>query len=234
MITITRQTILKAGAAVLATGLLAGCQGTHRARSVDTSGFLQNYQQLQEGKEGQTLLVYINPRTNFAQYNAIQMDPIKIYAAQGSAFMDASPETRQSLVNYLDADIRNELANNFSFVNQPGPGVMRFRIAITDAQGSMVALDTVSSVVPIGLAVSVLKSGLTGAGTGVGSCSIEFEALDSVTGERLAAAVSKRVGDKFTGKFDKFDQWSAAKNSFDYWSVLLKTRLMELQAGIRP
>ena len=77
-------------------------------------------------------------------------------------------------------------------------------------------------------------TGLTGAGTGVGSCSIEFEALDSVTGERLAAGVSKRVGDKFTGKFDKFDQWSAAKNSFDYWSALFKTRLIELQAGIRP
>jgi hypothetical protein len=49
-------------------------------------------------------------------------------------------------------------------------------------------------VVPIGLAVSGLKSGITG----------------------------------------QFDQWSAVKNSVDYWSDRFKTRLTELQAGIRP
>jgi hypothetical protein len=231
---ITRQTILKAGAVVLATGLLAGCQGTHQARTVDPSGFLKNYSQLQEGKDNQALLVYINPRTNFARYKGILLDPVKLYAAQGSLLMDASPETRQGLVNYLDAEIRRELAGPFYFATKPGPGVMRFRTAITDAQGSMVAMDTISSVVPIGLAVSVLKSGLTGAHSGVGSCSIEFEAVDSVTGQRLAAAVDKRVGDKFTGNFDKFDQWHAVTDAFDYWAALLKTRLLELRAGIRP
>jgi len=148
--------------------------------------------------------------------------------------MDASPETRQSLVNYLDAEIRDELKGSFTFVNKPGPGVMRFRVAITDAQGSMVLMDTVSSVVPIGLAVSILKSGLTGAHSGVGSCNIEFEAVDAMTGVRLAAAVDKRVGDKFTGNFDKFDQWHAVKSAFDYWAARMKTRLLELQAGVHP
>jgi len=229
-----RQTILKVGAAVLVTGLLAGCQGTHQARSVDPSGFLKNYQQLKEGGEDQALLVYINPKAKFAQYKSILLEPVKIYAAQGSAFMDASPETRQSLVNYLDAEIRDELKGSFTFVNKPGPGVMRFRVAITDAQGSMVLMDTVSSVVPIGLAVSILKSGLTGAHSGVGSCNIEFEAVDAMTGVRLAAAVDKRVGDKFTGNFDKFDQWHAVKSAFDYWAARMKTRLLELQAGVHP
>lgn len=231
---IIRQTIQKAAGAILAAGLLAGCQGTHQDRNVETSGFLRNYQQLQPGKDGQMLLIYINSRVNFARYNAILLDPVKLYAARGSFFMDASPETRQSLVNYLDAGIRHELENTLPFVNRPGPGVMRFRVAITDARGSMVLQDTVSSVIPVGLAASVLRSAITGAHTGVGSCSIEFEAVDAVTGERLAAAVDKRIGDKFTGQFDKFDQWHAVKNACDYWALLLKKRLLELQAGFRP
>ncbi len=154
-----------------------------------------------------------------------------MYAAEGSFFTKASPEVRQSLVNYADASIRKELENSYTFVTQPGMGVMRFRLAVTDAEGGNVVTDTISSVVPIGLAVSILKTAITGAGTGVGSCSIEFEAVDAVTGERLAAVVDKRIGDKFTGKFDKFSEWHAVKASFDYWSALLKTRLLELQAG---
>ncbi|MEI8079608.1 MAG: DUF3313 domain-containing protein [bacterium] len=231
---ITRQTILQAGAALLATGLLVSCQGTHRARTVETSGFLQNYQQLQPGKEGQALLLYVNRQADFSRYNTILLDPVRLYAARGSLLMNASPATRQNLVNYLDAEIRDELKGSFAFVNRPGPGVMRFRIAITDAQGSMVLMDTASSVVPIGLAVSVLKSGLTGAHSAVGSCSIEGEILDATTGERLAAVVDKRVGDKFTGQFDKLDQWHAVKTACDYWAALLKIRLLKLQAGLRP
>ena len=231
---IIRQTLLKAGAAILATGLFAGCQGTHQARTVDPSGFLQNYQQLHPGKKGQALLLYVNPTTEFARYHAILLEPIKIYAAKGSLLMDASPETRQSLVNYLDAEIRDELKNSFALVNQPGPGVMRLRVAITDAHGSMVLLDTASSVIPVGMAVSALRNALTGAASGVGSCSIEGELVDAVTGERLAAGVDKRVGDKFTGKFDKFDQWHTVKTACDYWSAQLKIRLLNLQAGLRP
>ena len=218
-------------AAILITGLLTGCQGTHEARSVKTVGFLQDYEQLKPGKDGGARLAYVNPKTDFAKYHSILLDPVKLYVAEGSFYINSSTEARQSLVNYLDASIRKELEGSFPFVEKPGPGVMRFRIAITDAQGSNVVTDTISSVVPIGVAVSILKSAITGAGTGVGSCSVEFEALDAVTGERLAAAVDKRIGDKFTGSFDKFSQWHAFQTAVDYWSALLKTRLLELQAG---
>jgi hypothetical protein len=58
---------------------------------------------------------------------------------------------------------------------------------------------------------------------------MEFEALDSQKSERLAAAVDRRVGNKYTGEFNKFSKWRATQAAFDYWAERLKVRLAELQ-----
>jgi hypothetical protein len=52
--------------------LAAGCVSTHRARSVETSGFLGDYSNLREGEGEEALLVYVNappkPTTPGAPY----------------------------------------------------------------------------------------------------------------------------------------------------------------------
>ena len=56
---------------------------------------------------------------------------------------------------------------------------------------------------------------------------VEAELLDSMSGERLAAVIDKRVGGaSFEGQFDK---WDDVKNSCDEWAkgthdFLLKKR----------
>jgi hypothetical protein len=210
--------------------LLVGCAATHQGRSVETSGFLGDYSQLQEGSGDKALLNYVNPAADFRQYNKIMMDPIKVYPGVGDSFFSKiSPEDLQKMVNYLDAAIRKNLGESFTFVTDPGPGVMRFRIALTEANSSKVAIDVVSSVLPYGIALSGLKSAAVGRGSGIGQTSMEFEALDSQKSERLAAAVDRRVGNKYTGEFNKFSKWRATQAAFDYWAERLKVRLAELQ-----
>lgn len=209
---------------------IIGCAGVHRARGVTTSGFLSDYSQLHKGTRDEAQLLYIKPKVDLRKYDKIILDPIKIYSApKDSALRKISNEDLQKLINYFDATIRANLADNFTFVTTPGPGVMRFRIALTEAKSANVPLDLASSVIPIGLAISTIKSVTVGRGVGVGSVGTEFEALDSQTGERLGAFVDARIGHKFTGKFDKFDQWRAVKAAFDYWAARLNIRLIELQ-----
>jgi len=47
---------------------------------------------------------------------------------------------------------------------------------------------------------------------------MEIEALDSVTGERVAAGVDERPG----GKTSSFTKWGSTKEAFEFWAKKLR------------
>lgn len=207
--------------------MLAACASTSQARKTTTSGFLKDYSQLKPGGEGQAQLLYIDPAAKFSAYNAILMEPITVYATSADSALAKVPEEEmEELLNYLDVTVREQLSSDYKLVTQPGPGVMRLRIALTEAQGAKVGLNAISSVTPTGLALSGLKKAVTGKSTGVGATRAEMEILDAQSGKRLAAAVDERVG----GKTSSFSKWQSAKDAFDYWAQRLKARLAEFRA----
>ena len=209
---------------------LLGACATMQARSTTTSGFLKDYSQLKAGKDGQALLVYIDPNANLKSYTRILMDPVKLYASSEHSMENVSLDDRKKLLNYADASIREHLAKDYVFVQEPGPGVMRLRFALTETDSSYVVLDTVSTILPIGLALAGLQTAATGSCSFVGSAGAEMELQDSQTGKRLAAAVDRQVGGKVTGKGDKFDEWHTVKNAIDLWAQRLQSRLAEQRA----
>jgi hypothetical protein len=211
--------------------MMLGACATTQARSTKTAGFLKDYSQLKEGGDGKALLVYIDPKADIKSYTRILMEPVKLYASKENSMENISIEDRQKLLNYADATIREHLAKDYVFVQKPGPGVMRLRIALTEAENANVALDTISTVVPVGLALSGLQAAATGSCAFVGSAGVEAELQDSQTGTRLMAAVDRRVGGKMTGQGDKFDEWRTVKNAIDFWAQKLQTRLADLRAG---
>ncbi len=216
------------GAALLGVVLLSGCASTYQQRSVKGSGFLRDYSQLKDRGGDTAMLSYIDPKANFRAYNKILLDPVSAYAAnKDSGMAKLSKEKQQMLLNYFDAALRRELKKDYALVNQPGPGVLRVRVALTEATGSLVVLDTVSTVLPIGLALSSVKALATGEHLNVGTIGAECEGLDSLTNKRLFAAVDARVGRKITGKFDKFNKWHAVEDACDFWAEQLHGRLIE-------
>lgn len=213
---------------LVALAAMTGCSTTRQARSTSTSGFLGNYTGMVPGGEGEALLLYINPRVRIANYDSIMLDPIRIYAAEDSAFGGASSEELRSILNYMDAAVREQLAKDYTLVKKPGPNTMRLRIALTEAEGSKRVLDTMSNIMPPAIAISALKTAITGKATGVGSARVEVEMLDSKSNLRLFAAVDERVGGKtFEGKFDK---WDDVKQAIDYWATKLQERLAQERA----
>ena len=215
----------------LAVGLMvvsvAGCASTSQARKVESSGFLGNYAALQPGADGEAQLIYVSPTAEFSSYTKILMDPIVVHAADGDSSLSKVPaDELQSIVDYLDATVREHLQSDYTFVTTPGPDTMRLRIAITEAKGANVILSAASTVTPAGLAVNGLKKAVTGKSTGVGSASCEMELLDSVTNTRLAAAVDSRVG----GKANSFSKWQGVKDAYDYWAERLNVRLAEFRS----
>lgn len=219
------------GGWLVAASLLSGCGTTLQTREAPTpSGFLGDYSQLKPGSEGEAHLVYVNKNADLSRYNKILMDPVKVYAGKDSKIAKIPKEDLQKLVNYFGAALREQLKADYTLVNQPGQGVMRLQVALTEAGRSVVLLDILSSVTPPGMAVSSLKQIATGTPAMTGSVGVECQALDSVSKERLFAAVDARAGQKYTGHLDKLNTWRAAQGSFDYWAERIATRLREESA----
>jgi hypothetical protein len=214
--------------ALLGSLLVSGCASTYQKRSVAGSGFLSDYSQLEDHGGDTMMLSYIDPKADFKSYTKILLEPVRAYAADKENGMAKLPkEKQQDLVNYFDAALRERLKKDYELVKQPGPGVLRVRVAITEAKGSMVLLDTVSSVMPPAIVLSSAKALVTGKHLAVGEIGAECEGRDSVTGKRVFAAVDARVGRKYTLKFDKFNTWHAAEDACDFWAEQLHERLVE-------
>ena len=206
--------------------LITGCSSTVQTRKVDTSGFLSNYAQLEKGEGDEVQLRYINPQADFNAYTKILMDPVKFYSDKNSTL---EGEDKKRIVNYLYATVKEQLKTDYRFVSEPSAGTMRLRVAITEAKGSKVVLDTISTIIPVGVALGLVKQVATGTNLSVGKAAVEMELLDSQTGQRLMAAVDERAGRKYTGKFDKFDKYHTVEDAFDFWAKKLKKRLAEFR-----
>jgi hypothetical protein len=213
---------------------IAGCSSTYQTRgAAKPSPFLGDTSQLRAGKSGEAKLVYLNPKADFRKYTKIQLDPIVLVAenAKANVFAKMSKADQQAVVNYFDAQVRARLAKDYTFVTSPGADVMRLRVAVTEARGSTVVLDTLSSVIPAGVAVSAVKRVATGTHSAVGRAGVEMELQDSVSGERLAAAVDERAGRKITLRFDKFRRYHTVESAADFWAERLQQRLAEFRAA---
>jgi hypothetical protein len=116
------------------------------------------------------------------------------------------------------------LGDAYPLVAKPGADVMRFRVAITDIDLPNRGINVISTVLPVGLAVSTVKSGVTGKGTGCGEVSMEFQMLDSQTNQVLVQGVDRRSG----GKIDSMSKFGTAEEAFKFWAQRLRTGLDEL------
>lgn len=220
-----RPAILFIGAALLVS--VPGCSRTHQVRSVEPSGFLGDYSQLRKGEGDEAALVYINPQADWAAYDKVLIDPVSILVEGGrkSAFRKVSREDLQMLADYLHTCIQTQMAMNYRIADQPGPGVLRIRAAITEAKGSKIVLDTLSNVMPPMIALSAAQRLAVGTNLAVGRAGVEAEILDSLSGERLAAVVDRRAGRKVLR--GKLDTWDDVREAYSHWAEKLRMRLLE-------
>ena len=203
----------------------SGCAPVKQARNVEESGFLRDYSTLREGRAGEALKIYINPKyqETCTTYDKIMIDPVGIWVGKNSDTASLSVEDRQMLVNHLHGSLVNELGKHYQIVKTAQPGTLRVRAAITEAESSWVALDTVSTFVPQMLVISALKEIATGTAAFVGKASGEVEITDAISGERIAAAVDRMVGKKsVTGVTS---QWDDVTRTFNDWADRMAYRL---------
>jgi len=200
--------------------MVGGLMGCATQQKEGPSGFLGAYPEFEPGKEGVDKR-YMKEGVDFKRYNKIMMDEVVFFFKSDADYKGIEP----SEINELSEEFHKAFVETLRdmLTDTAGPDVVRMRLAVTDLDPSSTVGGTMSTVIPVGLAVSLIKKGTTGEYAGIGSASMEVEFLDSMSNERIAAAIDKAPG----GKFD-LGKLSAAKSAFEFWAKRLRAFMDEL------
>jgi len=195
--------------------MLGGCGASYQARSVDLQeSVLVNPGVLEKGGDDQALYRYRNPNLKVGKYTKVIIDPVLI--VKDAQLDEKERANYQTLANNAYIYLTQELQSDYQIAAMPEPGTMRVQFAIVDADSSKPVRNVMSSVMPIGIGVNLIKYGATGKQTGVGEITAEIKITDAMTGELLGAALDRRVGGKNPQGI--VDTWYNADQALQYWA----------------
>jgi hypothetical protein len=188
------------------------------------SGFLDSYPEFHPGPEGGVDLVYLKEGVDFKKYNKVMLDNIIFFTDPSAQFKGVEADELKKLEDSFHSALKKELEKEYPYVaypivNDPGPDVMKLRLAVTTLNpGRPMVCGAAMAVLPISLTVGEVKEAMTGKNIGTGNASIEAEMLDSVTNERIAAAI-----DTFNGSKDScVEKEGLAHEAFGFWAARLR------------
>ncbi len=201
-----------------AAGASAGTGGAAAPAGLQPSGFLVDYSRLQPSPYHADTKFEQSPK--LAGYGKFIVDPVVMLARQvegrvGGAGVDAA--TAANLTRAAREEVTNSLRVNNEIVDQAGPGVARIKAAITKLGAPSDPL-----------ADPVLKGRINAA-------SVEIEIVDSVSGERLGAAIENdqvKSGDLYdSGPDGQSGELDLARLVFTHWAARLNLWLERAKRG---
>lgn len=203
--------------AVVSTALAVSVTACATTRA--PSGFLGEYaRNLQPGPEGGVKMRWVKPGVDFSRYDKVMLDTVVFYFAPDSQDKGIDPEVMKELSDAFHQELVNAVKDKYPIVAEPGPGVVRFKFALTGIRQSRPVLSGVSSIIPIGLAASAVKKGTTGEWTGSGATGMEVLVIDSASNEVLGAGQDEQVA----GFTERFSRYGSARDAFTFWAGRLR------------
>lgn len=206
----------------------AWAAGTLPGSSLQTSGFLGDYSELSKAPGAQDSWQWVRPGVDWKAYRKIMLQPIEVWINPQAAYAGIQPDVYKQITD----SFRNVLleafrAGGYGIVDQPGPGVLRLRVAltgITPERPSLTPLD----VLPIKLAFDVARAA-TGTDKNVIAVSGEAEVLDGVSGQRLFAQVTtKKDAHLFVAQNLS---WDDVREAAMAWANQARSRLDAARGG---
>ncbi len=204
--------------------MLIGCSSKNNLKP---SGFLSDYSRLQPGNKDQAIKRYVAPSVDFSKYKKVMIDKVIFYFDPSSKPIGVNPDELEMLAKYFEEALVEELKDAYPIVTEPGPDVLRIRVAITHVKAGNPVLGAASAVLPVGVAVNAISNVTTGESVNVGEATIEAEFLDSVTGQVVAAIMDRKVGSTYSTGSVK-GKWGHAKQAFKEWAKRLRQWLDEV------
>jgi hypothetical protein len=209
-----------------------GCGAVAARRSVEHHGFLRDYSQLKHHPDYPGREIYINPMAVWQRYDSVQIDSVTLWAIEQTGAL--TEEERQMLTDLFYRALVTKVGAQFELAERPGPRTLRVRAALTQVKGANVPLRTMTTFIPQALVLGAATSLARDTAVTVGSVTVEAEILDSVTGERLAAAVDARKGVKDITSVRTFEKWGDVEAALEYWAGRLAHNLVGIGVRRKP
>lgn len=255
---------LKTSVATVLLCLVAGCANDPSAFGSGTSitasdparmtktGFLTDYARLKPTPWGEGIQCWSEPKLNAANYSKVLVSRIVVSLAppkDKDKEVTIDPSDLKTLTDYFHSALIKNLKPVMQVVDQPGPGVVVMRIALTDLVPTEVKDSIAGTLIPYAFVLEAGSGTATGRPAGstpyMGETGMEMQFRDGVTGAVLAECRDTEIGRKYAadmnsgvmgaaqtwagGYLNSFQSWSYAKNAFDKWSVLIAQRLGQMR-----
>ena len=225
-------------AAVVGNNVHAADSNSPKLGDYQTVGFLSDYSKLKpEAGDSNAYAFQASPEVG-GKYNKVIIDRIKIFFTDESEYKGVDPTDLKALTDYFHHALVKALGNAYPVVTDPGPDVVRLRIAVTNVTANKPAASLVTLAVPflwIADAGTGVAKGQTGSTAFVGKASIEAEALDSVSNQQVAAYVETEIPKKYdwthglakgvTSYADAYSAWAYTKEAMDIWAKHIRERM---------
>jgi len=172
--------------------LLASCKGTERRYS----GFLDDYSKLEQSKKYENTMIWLEPGIDLRPYDRLMIDPVQVKLHPDSKAAELGEKTLGEVAAAFTRILVERIEPYYTVVREPGPDVLRVRIALTD-------------VVPLPDETKDPDVAIAGA-------AMEGELLDASSGRKLAAFVD-RIEGSAAGQ-NESRKWRQVEGAFVEWS----------------
>jgi len=190
--------------------------------------FLDSPEQLQSVTEGAVDRIYMTEgvASKLGKYSALIVEQPEVFFDPDSKYQDIEPDALKRLASHFAAAFAGELEGVYEIADEAGPDVLRLRWALTNLQLKHKWSKNPLSYTPVGAATHAVRKARSDDITkkaALRGVMLEFELLDSQSGERLAAAVESRH------RHAEPTSWPVLEQLMRTYGRLLKCRLDNAQ-----
>ena len=203
---------------------LVSCATVAPQKSEFLGEYYKNLQPI--GKGGETKS-WIKPGADFTKYKKVMVDYMIFALAPDSEYKGIDADEMKKLADAASLALVKSLNAKQAVVSEPGPGVSRIKFAITDVTQSRPVVSTITTVIPVGLGINLIKKGTTDEWSGSGLTKAEVIFFDSMTNEVIAAGYA----DYSAGFTERFTKWGSVEEAFEHWGERIVQTLEALKAG---
>ncbi len=209
--------------ALAAATLVAACSATPaRLDNSQMSGFLESYEALEPDERG---YLYVDRHAHWGTYDKVLLPHVTIWRSGANSLDHVQEEELAKVATILHRAVRDRLAQSYEVVDEPGPGVMRLSLAITEAVAAddeitIITADVADHPMPADAELSAELEAFADVAM------IEVEARDAATRRLLAAAVDTYIAPHGHEK-GSADDWEEVGQAFASWADRLGNWLDE-------
>jgi hypothetical protein len=194
------------------------------------SGFLKDYSKLQADPEFEGTMISLDSNETLKNYDQFIIDPVTFYLSPEvkAEAKDIDPELIYAATTYFRSAVISELKKTYNVVEKPGKGVVRLRIAITGVEINRKDLK-LYNLIPVSLVITAVGEA-TGVRDSLAVMNMEGEALDSLTGRRIALVVQEKAHE-VSAKNQVDLKAQEIFPLLDYWALKLKRKIDQIQGN---